>query len=59
MFKTGTQVFYKQFSGVVNFVHKKYITITISRGEHKSNDCNIVVFADQFENVIISDYDSK
>jgi hypothetical protein len=53
MFETGTRVFYKQFSGVVNFVDKKYITITISHGDHKSADCNILVYVDQFENVVI------
>jgi hypothetical protein len=55
MFETGTRVFYRHFSGVVNFVDKKYITITISRGDHKSSDCNILVYVDQFENVVIED----
>lgn len=53
MFESGTLVFYKQFSGVVNHVDKTYITITISQGDHKSADCNIVVYADQFKNVVI------
>lgn len=55
MFESGTRVFYKQFSGVVNHVDKTYITITISQGETKAADCNILVYADQFNNVVIED----
>jgi len=52
MFESGSAVYYNNLCGVVNFVCDQYITITISRGAHKAQDCNILVYRNQFQNII-------
>lgn len=52
MFDTGTHVYYKNLKGIINFVCEQYITITVSKGVHKSQDCNVLVYRSQYENVI-------
>lgn len=51
MFAEGTVVRFKQIDGVINFIDKNCITITVVKGEHKSHDVNIVVYRSQFNEI--------
>ena len=50
-FDKDDPVEYNGMHGLVNFVGDQYITITTKRGEHKSQDTNVVVFR-QFWNSV-------
>ena len=51
----GTEVTYKNLSGVVAFVSNQYISILISHGKHRSQDVKIVVHHSDFKNIILTD----
>jgi len=57
MFIFGEKVHYKKLFGTVNFVCANYITILVREGKHKSQDINVLVYPEDYENVI--DFDSK
>jgi hypothetical protein len=48
MLSEGMKVRYKAMEGVINFLDKSCVTITVRKGEHKAQDVNIVVYRDQF-----------
>jgi len=49
IYTEGTQVYYKNFLGVVTFVSNKYICVLVKKGDHKSHDVNVLVYRDQFD----------
>lgn len=49
IYAEGTQVYYKNFLGVVSFVCDKYICVLVKKGNHKSHDVNVLVYRDQFD----------
>ena len=51
MFAEGTKVRFKQIEGIINFIDKSCVTITVVRGKHKSHDVNIVVYRSQFNEI--------
>jgi hypothetical protein len=51
MFAEGTKVRFKQIEGVINFMDKSCITITVLKGQHRSHDVNIVVYRSQFNEI--------
>ena len=57
MFAFGERVYYKNLAGTVSFVCQSYITILIRKGAHKSHDVNILVYPEDYKNVV--DFDSK
>lgn len=50
----GTEVIYNNISGVVSFISNKYISILISQGKHRSQDVKIVVYRENFNDIIPS-----
>ena len=50
-FDKGDPVTYNNLTGVVNFICDRYITITTRNGKHKSQDTNLVVFNDNWDEV--------
>jgi hypothetical protein len=48
IYTEGTQVYYKNFLGIVSFVSDQYICVLVKKGSHKSHDVNVVVYRDQF-----------
>lgn len=53
MFSEGMKVRYKNIDGVINFVDKKCVTITVRKGFHKSHDVNVVVYSTEFSKIEI------
>lgn len=51
MFSEGMKVRYKNMDGVINFIDKRCVTITVRKGSHKSHDVNIVVYQSQFNEI--------
>jgi len=51
----GTEIIYKNISGVVSFVSNQYISILIRQGKHKAQDVKVVVYRSDFENIILAD----
>ena len=50
-FDKDDPVEYHGMHGLVNFVCEQYITITTKRGQHKSQDTNVVVFRQFWDKV--------
>lgn len=50
-FSKGLEVFYRNNVGVINFVDDLYITITVSFGEYRSNDVNILVYRQNWNEI--------
>jgi len=48
MFSEGMKVRYKAMEGIINFLDKNCVTITVRKGKHKSHDVNVVVYRDQY-----------
>jgi hypothetical protein len=53
IFIEGTEVAYKNISGVVVFVTEKSISILVSKGKHRSKDVKVVVHQSEFKNVVL------
>jgi hypothetical protein len=49
IYTEGTQVYYKNFLGVVSFVCDKYICVLVKKGDHPSQDVKVIVYRDQFD----------
>jgi hypothetical protein len=49
MFSEGMKVRFKTLEGTINFLDKSCITITVSKGSHKSHDVNVVVYRSEFD----------
>jgi len=50
----GTEVIYKNISGVIAFATEQSISILVSRGRHRSQDVRVVVYHSDFKNVILA-----
>ena len=53
-FIEGTEVSYKNISGVIVFATEKSISILVSKGIHRSQDVKVVVYQADFVNVILA-----
>lgn len=53
IFAEGTEVSYKNISGVIVFATEKSISILVSKGQHPSQDVRIVVYGPQFKDVVL------
>jgi hypothetical protein len=51
LFVEGTSVSYKDIIGVVSFCSKGYVSILIKKGNHPSQDVNIVVYQSDFKHI--------
>ena len=51
----GTEVIYKSISGVIAFASDQYVSILFRKGKHKSQDVKIVVYQEDFKNVVLAD----
>lgn len=52
-FIEGTEVSYKNISGVIVFATEKSISILVSEGKHRSQDVRVVVYQPQFKDVVL------
>ena len=59
MYAKGTEVYYLHFHGYVNFSDRKYVTITIQYGEHRSQDVNIVVKGSELSKIRLAKESDK
>jgi hypothetical protein len=48
VFVEGTTVSYKGIGGVISFMSDQTISILVSKGSHRSQDVNIVVYKSDF-----------
>jgi hypothetical protein len=55
LFVEGTSVSYKDIIGVVSFCSKGYVSILIKKGNHPSQDVNVVVYQSDFKNIHLLD----
>lgn len=51
MFVEGTPVSYKGISGIIAFYSKKYVSILIKEGYHRSQDVKIVVYKSDYKSI--------
>jgi hypothetical protein len=51
MFIEGTEVYYKNHYGIVDFVCEQSLSILVRRGKHRSQDVCIVVHRSQFNEI--------
>ena len=52
-FIEGTEVTYKNISGVIAFVTEKSISILVSKGKHRSQDVKVVVYQSGFKDIVL------
>jgi hypothetical protein len=55
IFAEGTEVIYKDLSGVIAFSSEQSISILVREGNHKSQDVRIVVYQSDFNQVVFAD----
>jgi len=55
IFQEGTEVIYKSISGVIAFASESYVSILFRRGKHKSQDVRVVVYREDFKNIVFAD----
>lgn len=55
IFIEGQQISYHGMTGLVNFVCDQYITMLVRKGEHRAQDCNLIVYPTHYKDVIIED----
>lgn len=48
-FVEGLTVNYKDISGVIAFISDQYVSILISKGEHRVQDVKVVVYRRDFD----------
>lgn len=53
IFAEGTEVSYKNISGIIAFVAETSISILVSKGKHPSQDVRVVVDQSEFKNVVL------
>jgi hypothetical protein len=51
----GTEVIYKSITGVIAFSSDQYVSILFRKGKHKSQDVRVVVYQEDFENIVFAD----
>lgn len=51
----GQQISYNNMTGMVNFICDDYITMTVSKGKHKAQDCNLLIYRKEWNKVYIED----
>lgn len=54
IFTEGTEVIYKNVSGVIAFATEQSISILVSRGRHRAQDVKVVVYQNDFKNVVLA-----
>lgn len=52
-FIEGTEVSYKNISGVIVFATEKSISILVSEGKHRSQDVRVVVSQSEFKDIVL------
>ena len=52
-FIEGTEVSYKNITGVVAFVTEKSISILVREGKHRSQDVRVVVSQSEFKDIVL------
>jgi hypothetical protein len=50
----GTEVIYKSITGVIAFASDQYVSILFRKGNHKSQDVRIVVYQEDFDNIVFA-----
>lgn len=55
IFAEGTEVFYKNLSGVIVFVAEQSVSILVRKGKHRSQDVRVVVYRSDFKNIVLAD----
>ena len=51
LFVEGTQVYYRDFVGVITFCTNQCVSILIKKGEHRSQDVNLIVYKEDFKHI--------
>lgn len=52
-YKEGTEVSYLNEQGTIHFICEKYITICIHKKEHKSQNVCLLVYPDQYNEIVL------
>ena len=55
LFLEGTQVSYKDHTGIISFYSEQSLSILIQQGKHKSQDVKIVVYRENFKDINVLD----
>lgn len=53
IFVEGTEVSYKNISGVVAFATEESVSILVSEGKHRSQDVRVVVSQSEFKDIVL------
>lgn len=51
MYAEGTLVSYKSITGIIAFCCKKYVSILIKEGKHRSQDVKIVIYRENYNEI--------
>lgn len=54
IFEKGMEVSYKDMMGTVVFVCENYVTVLIHKGEHSAQDVKILIYRQQFNDIILT-----
>ena len=52
-FIEGTEVSYKNISGIISFITETSISILVRKGKHRSQDVKVVVSQSEFKDVVL------
>lgn len=55
IFAEGTEVIYKEITGVIAFTSEQYISILVNKGGHRSQDVRVVVYNSDFNKIVFTD----
>jgi len=55
IFQKDIEVSYKDIIGIISFVCDDYITVLVRRGEHSVQDVKILIYRQQFDEVVCTD----
>lgn len=53
IFAEGTEVSYKNISGIISFITETSISILVRKGKHRSQDVKVVVYQSEFKDVVL------
>ena len=59
IYAKGTEVYYRDFHGYVNYSDHGYLTITIRQGKHKLHDVDLVVKGDEIKEIRLAKESEK
>lgn len=54
IFEKGMEVSYKEHSGSISFICENYISILVRKGDHRSQDVNVLIFRSDFSDVVLT-----